>query len=143
MAKEIKVVELTSEQIQNLLLEQEMTEMAEKQLQHDAEVDKAILNMGPEEIVDYITEHLASSDVLVDAIKISGEFTLQDSIFIASLNRSRIGLEAAISWLENHFSLNEEQDNQGDMKKKHELPKPRRIVYGETKDSTSDDSEQL
>lgn len=149
MAKEIKVVEFTPEQVQMLLEQQKQSEIAEQQQsQQELIIEQAIINMSPEEITDYLADHLAHSNVIVEALNLIEKFSLQDAVFVASLNRSRLGLEAAIDWIENHFSLNEEQGKDGETDNKTQSPEPqkegKRIVYGAGKNSLKeDDSEQL
>lgn len=149
MAKEVKVLELTQEQIQNMLLEQQKnSDTAEQQQQEAIAIEQAILQMSPEEITDYISDHLTHTNVIVEALNITDEFSFQEAIFIASLNRSRLGLDAAISWIENHFSLNEVQAEETEIENKTKSPKRqkdgKRIVYGTSENLASeDDSEQL
>lgn len=149
MSKEVKIVELSPDQIQQMLTEQaQMTEKAvlEQKAQSEA-VEQAILNMTPSEISDYLSDHLSQSSIIIEATNIVSEFNLHDAIFIAALNRTRNGLDAALSWIENHFSLNESQDSDEKIANKKESPKQqkegKRIVYGNAKANAEDESEQL
>ena len=149
MAKEVKVVELTPDQVQMLVEQQKNSAIAEQQQsQQEMIIEQAIINMSPEEIADYLAEHLAHTNVVVEALNLVEAFNLQEAVFVASLNRSRLGLDAAISWIENHFSLNEKQEIEDENGNKTKSPKPqkegKRIVYGAGASSLDeDDSEQL
>lgn len=148
MPKEVKVIELTPEQVQMLVEQQKNAEIAEQQSQQEMTIEQAIVNMNPDEIADYLSEHLAHTNVVVEALNLVETFSLQEAVFVASLNRSRLGLEAAISWIENHFSLNEKQEIEDENGNKTKSPKPqkegKRIVYGAGASSLDeDDSEQL
>jgi len=149
MAKEVKVVELTPEQVQMLVEQQKSSEIAEQQQsQQEMIIKQAIINMSPDEIADYLAEHLAHTNVVVEALNLIEAFNLQEAVFVASLNRSRLGLDAAISWIENHFSLNEKQEKEDEKGNKTKSPEPqkegKRFVYGAGASSLDeDDSEQL
>jgi len=150
MPKEVKVLELSPEQIQQFLSERQIAEeFNEKQLENEeSALEQAILVMTPSEISDYLAEHLAHTDVVVTATNIVSDFNFHDAILIAAINRSRNGLDAAIAWIENQFSLNEEQAKNDPTKNKTESPKPqkegKRVVYGTGVNSRpEDDSEQL
>ncbi len=144
MNKEVKLIELSPEQIQELLNNQAVQKVQEDT---DAVIEQAIINMSPEELADYLSSHLASTNVIIEAMNLVSEFSMQDAIFAAALNRSRIGLDSAIAWIENHFSLNEEQAEEENKENNTESPntnKGKRIVYGKNENSLpEDDSEQL
>jgi hypothetical protein len=150
MSKEVQIVELSPDQIQQMLNTQaQLTEKAvlEQKAQSEA-MEQAILNMTPSEISDYLSDHLSQSSVIIEATNIVSEFNLHDAIFIAALNRTRNGLDAALSWIENHFSLNELQAEDTKNENETESPKQqkqgKRIVYGKnSKSNTADESEQL
>jgi hypothetical protein len=148
MAKQIKIIEMSPEDVAQALKNQPSINMEEIELQQDADIEEAIINMTANEIVDYIAEHIAHTNVIVEALNITTDLNLQDSIFVASLNRSRVGLDAAILWIENHFSLNEQQAEVSEKSNITQSPMQqkdgKRIVYGSNKEENyEDDLEQL
>lgn len=145
MPKNIKVVDFSPEQIEEMLGEN-LADTSKEDAQAEA-LAQAILQMEPDEIADYLYESLVQTNVLIEAANITDEISYHDAIFIAALNRSRVGLDAAISWIENHFSLEEVQADVESNKNKTKTPEiqkqGKRIVYGSENKSAEDDSEQL
>jgi hypothetical protein len=110
------------------------------------EMLESMLQMSPEEISEFIYSYIVQTDVVVDAVNnMSANLTLQDSILISSLDRTRKGLEFACMWIDNYFSGQKKQAHEGKNEKITKSPESKkegkRIVYGNHKQQDIEDSE--
>lgn len=145
--EEDQVQEITPEQFEQLIQSGQIKVISADDVEHPSAISEAINNLSAEDLVDLLNDYLTQTDIIVQALNLVKEFNTNEAIFIAALQRSREGLEYTVQWLENRFSLVNEQAKEEPTEKKTESPKPqkegKRVVYGAGATQALDDSEQL
>ena len=137
MSKQVQIIEAPPELLEHLAAQDKMRE------EESAAYKNALDNMSPQEIHEFLEDHLAQTDILVESLSACSSLSLSDAIFAATLNRLRGGIDAALTWLESHHNLKIEEAGAEEKQNKNESPKTegKRIVYGAN--SVEDESEQL
>jgi len=136
-----------TEDLENDLAKQIEQYVIEKQKEAQ-EFAQAVCAMSPEEIVDYLNAYCEQTDIVSESMSLVQTYTTGEAILVTALNSAKTGLDAAIMWMENHFSIDNQQAEEPSPKKKTESPKSqkdgKRIVYGSGEGSNqTDESEQL
>jgi hypothetical protein len=137
MSKQVQIIEAPPELLEHLAAQDKQRE------EESAAYKKALSNMSAEEVHKFLEDHLAQTDILVESLNLCSSMSMSDAIFVATLNRLRSGIDAALMWLESHHNIKIEEAQTEEKQNKNESPKTegKRLVYGAN--SVEDESEQL